>query len=47
LAIGPAGAANAGLAAAAILALNDNILRARLITFRNQQTAAVAKSPKV
>ncbi len=47
LAIGPAGAANAGLAAAAILSLNDPVLRAGLIAYRNRQTAAVAKKPKV
>ncbi|HTB62033.1 MAG TPA: 5-(carboxyamino)imidazole ribonucleotide mutase [Opitutales bacterium] len=46
LAIGPAGAANAGLAAAAILALHNEKLRTRLIAFRNRQTAAVAKSPQ-
>jgi 5-(carboxyamino)imidazole ribonucleotide mutase len=45
LAIGPAGAANAGLAAAAILALGDEKLRARLIVFRTRQTSAVAKKP--
>jgi 5-(carboxyamino)imidazole ribonucleotide mutase len=45
LAIGPAGAANAGLAAAAILALSDEKLRARLIAFRARQTAAVAQKP--
>jgi 5-(carboxyamino)imidazole ribonucleotide mutase len=45
LAIGPAGAANAGLAAAAILALGDAKLRARLIVYRARQTAAVAKKP--
>ncbi len=45
-AIGQAGAANAGLAAAAILALEDKALRARLIAFRNRQTKSVAKSPR-
>jgi 5-(carboxyamino)imidazole ribonucleotide mutase len=40
-AIGPAGAANAALTAAAILALNDTALRTRLTAFREKQTAAV------
>jgi 5-(carboxyamino)imidazole ribonucleotide mutase len=46
LAIGSAGAANAGLMAAAILALEDRALRVRLLTFRYQQTAAVKKKPQ-
>jgi len=41
LAIGAAGAANAGLLAAQILALNDEALRARLDAWRAQQTARV------
>lgn len=41
LAIGRAGAVNAALAAAAILALGDPALRARLIDYRQRQTAAV------
>ncbi len=41
LAIGEAGAANAALLAAAILALNDPALRERLKLFRTRQTAAV------
>ncbi|MGA2052727.1 MAG: 5-(carboxyamino)imidazole ribonucleotide mutase [Opitutales bacterium] len=41
VAIGPAGAANAGLAAAAILALEDGALRERLVAYRERQTAAV------
>lgn len=41
LAIGEAGAANAALLAAAILALNDEGIRARLEEFRRRQTAAV------
>jgi len=45
-AIGAAGAANAGLGAAAILALEDPLLRAKLIGYRAKQTAAVAKNPK-
>jgi 5-(carboxyamino)imidazole ribonucleotide mutase len=40
-AIGPAGAANAGLTAAAILALTDGDLRARLLAYRERQTASV------
>jgi len=45
-AIGPAGAANAGLSAAAILALEDRPLRIRLLSFRYRQTAAVKKKPQ-
>jgi len=41
LAIGDAGAANAGLLAASILALGDPALRERLKTYRLRQTAAV------
>jgi 5-(carboxyamino)imidazole ribonucleotide mutase len=41
LAIGEAGAANAGLFAAAILALSDPDVRARLDAFRTRQTQAV------
>ena len=41
LAIGEAGAANAALLAAAVLALADPELRARLKAFRARQTAAV------
>ena len=41
LAIGPPGARNAALLAAAILALNDPPLRQRLHAFREQQTRAV------
>ncbi len=39
LAIGPAGATNAGLLAAAILALADPAIRQRVHTFRAEQTA--------
>jgi 5-(carboxyamino)imidazole ribonucleotide mutase len=46
LAIGPAGAANAGLMATAILALEDRALRVRLLMFRYRQTAAVKKKPQ-
>lgn len=41
LAIGKAGARNAGLSAVAILALQDPVLRERLREFRAKQTAAV------
>jgi len=46
LAIGPAGAANAGLLAAAVLALADPALAARLAAWRQRQTDAVAESPE-
>jgi 5-(carboxyamino)imidazole ribonucleotide mutase len=45
LAIGKAGATNAALLAAAILALGDAKLAARLERFRQRQTAAVPKRP--
>ena len=45
LAIGPAGAANAGLLAAAVLALADPALAARLAAWRQRQTDAVAETP--
>ena len=45
LAIGEAGATNAGLQAAAILALNDPALTERLKAYRAAQTAAVAERP--
>ena len=41
LAVGDAGAKNAGLLAAQILALSDDALRARVADFRERQTAAV------
>jgi len=44
LAIGEAGAKNAGLLAAAILALSDEALAGRLSAFRAQQTASVAET---
>jgi 5-(carboxyamino)imidazole ribonucleotide mutase len=44
LAIGKAGAANAGLLAAAILALGDEALAARLADWRRAQTEGVAES---
>jgi len=45
LAIGEAGAANAGIMAAQILALGDDALAARIDAFRAAQTEAVAESP--
>ncbi|HKR91997.1 5-(carboxyamino)imidazole ribonucleotide mutase [Novosphingobium sp.] len=45
LAIGEAGAANAGLLAAAILATSDDALAKRLQDFRATQTAGVAERP--
>ena len=45
LAIGRAGAVNAGLLAASILALSDHALAGRLDAYRAQQTAAVAAAP--
>ena len=45
LAIGKAGATNAALLAAAILALGDAKVAARLERFRRRQTAAVPKRP--
>jgi 5-(carboxyamino)imidazole ribonucleotide mutase len=44
-AIGPAGAANAGLFAAAILATSDPALAQRLAAWRAAQTAGVADAP--
>jgi 5-(carboxyamino)imidazole ribonucleotide mutase len=46
LAIGQAGAVNAALLAAAVLALGDEALGARLEAYRASQTAAVALSPE-
>ena len=43
LAIGAAGAKNAALSAAAIIALNDPILSEKLAAFRSQQTDIVLK----
>lgn len=45
LAIGEAGAANAGLLAAQILALADDALAARLDDWRRQRSEAVPESP--
>jgi 5-(carboxyamino)imidazole ribonucleotide mutase len=46
LAIGKAGAINAALLAASVLALADTALAARLEAWRKQQTEAVAENPK-
>jgi 5-(carboxyamino)imidazole ribonucleotide mutase len=46
LAIGKAGAMNAGLLAAAVLALSDDALSARLEAWRVKQTNSVAQIPK-
>ncbi|MBN9306071.1 MAG: 5-(carboxyamino)imidazole ribonucleotide mutase [Devosia sp. 67-54] len=46
LAIGEAGATNAALLAAAVLALNDATLDAALAQYRADQTAGVAMSPR-
>jgi 5-(carboxyamino)imidazole ribonucleotide mutase len=46
LAIGKAGAANAGLLAASILAVSDPELGERLAAWRREQTDAVAESPE-
>jgi 5-(carboxyamino)imidazole ribonucleotide mutase len=45
LAIGPAGAANAGLLAAQVVALHDEAIRTKLIEFRNNQTEKVLSIP--
>src|SRR6516162_6927032 len=45
LAIGPAGAANAALLAAAILARQDPAIRAVLDAYRRSQTESVAEAP--
>jgi 5-(carboxyamino)imidazole ribonucleotide mutase len=46
LAIGPAGAVNAALLAASVLALSDPALGSRLEAWRQRQTAAVAEVPR-
>ena len=46
LAIGRAGAVNAALLAAAVLALNDTALASRLAAWRKQQTDAVKERPE-
>lgn len=47
LAIGDSGAANAGLLAASIIALEDAEVALRLDAFRSQQSAAVAERPDI
>ncbi|MAR55649.1 MAG: 5-(carboxyamino)imidazole ribonucleotide mutase [Rickettsiales bacterium] len=46
LAIGKAGAKNAGILAASILSLQDATIREKLIAFRAEQTASVGDAPK-
>ncbi len=46
LAIGKAGAANAALLAAAILATTDTALAGRLDAWRQQQTDGIAETPE-
>ncbi len=46
LAIGKAGAVNAGLLAASVLALHDGALTTRLSDWREKQTTSVAQVPK-
>jgi 5-(carboxyamino)imidazole ribonucleotide mutase len=46
LAIGEAGAVNAGLMAAAIIALDDKAVAAKLDAYRAAQSAAVAEDPE-
>lgn len=46
LAIGQAGARNAALLAASILALNDDGLSERLCSWRTKQTASIAENPE-
>lgn len=46
LAIGEAGATNAGLLAVAVLALKDKILAQELRNWRTAQTASIAQKPK-
>ena len=46
LAIGKAGAINAALLAASVLALNDPSLAGRLAAWRKRQTDAVAERPE-
>lgn len=45
LAIGRAGAINAGLLAAAVIALHDDAVRANLESWRANQTSGIAESP--
>ena len=45
LAIGRAGAINAGLLAAAVIALKDNIVRENLDAWRAKQTSEITEIP--
>lgn len=45
LAIGKAGATNAALLAAAVLALSNSVIEAALDSYRSERTAAVAEAP--
>jgi 5-(carboxyamino)imidazole ribonucleotide mutase len=45
VAIGRAGAVNAALLAAAVIALDDQGVRERLVRFRESQTATVLEHP--
>jgi 5-(carboxyamino)imidazole ribonucleotide mutase len=45
VAIGRAGAVNAALLAASVIALDDNGVRERLVRFRESQTASVLERP--
>src|ERR1700687_6035476 len=45
VAIGPSGAANAGLLAVAILAISRPALRAKLVAYREELAAAVGRDP--
>jgi 5-(carboxyamino)imidazole ribonucleotide mutase len=47
LAIGEAGAANAGLLAAQVIALHDTAIRERIIAFRTKQTEAVLANQRL
>jgi 5-(carboxyamino)imidazole ribonucleotide mutase len=46
LAVGEAGAVNAGLLAVAVLALQDKVLAQELRNWRSAQTASIAQKPK-
>jgi 5-(carboxyamino)imidazole ribonucleotide mutase len=46
LAIGKAGAVNAALLAAAMLAISDEALATRLQSWREKQTGSVAEAPE-
>ncbi len=46
MAIGAAGAANAGLMAAGIIALQDDVIAARLEAWRDALSASIPEAPK-